>query len=445
MTGYMRHLHKGPCPPRCRDPAKWEVRVYLGVDPASGKKRYLSRTAPSKRAAERLRAELVAQHSGHAGGRRLAPADATVEALLWRWLDHARPEMSPSSVDAAETHIRLYLAPLLGRVKVDRLSGEQISACYDHLRRHGGMCQPCRRRARAGQPPLGPGVEVRLWRRTVVRSTDCAAGLPLSPTYVRRIHATLHAALTYARVTLKWVGANPADDLERARRQTRRRRITPPTAEEVARLLAAAAEGDFEFFCWLLLDAVTGARRGEVVAVRASRVDWARGTVLFSHAIVHGRDPISGARCLQEKQTKQDRPKELAVDPLTLKLLTQVRGRQQERALAAGVSWPHDAYLFSPDLAGRVPYRPDGMTKRFMRLRARLGLERVRLHDLRHHAASAMLRGGIDVVRAAARTGHDPATMLRHYGHYVGGDAEAATLLANLFSIERLPAVSGEG
>ena len=434
MTGYMRHLHKGPCPPRCRNPAKWEVRVYLGHDPATGRKRYLSRTAPTKRAAERLRAELVAQHSG---GRRLAPADATVQALLWRWLSHARPEMSPSSVDAAETHLRLYLVPLLGRTKVDRLGGEQISACYDHLRRHGGMCQPCRRRVRAGLPPLGPGEDVQLWRRTIVHDTDCAAGLPLSPTYVRRIHATLHAALTYGRVTLKWLGANPADDLERVRRQTRRRRITPPTAEEVARLLATAAEGDFEFFCWLLLSAVTGARRGEVVAVRASRVDFQRGTVLFSHAIVHGRD-ATGARCLQEKETKQDRPKELQVDPLTLKLLKELRHRQQERALGAGVPWPHDAYLFSPDLAGRVPYRPDGMTQRFARLRARLGLERVRLHDLRHHAASAMLRGGIDVVRAAARTGHDPTTMLRHYGHYVGGDAEAAALLAELVGPERL-------
>jgi len=72
------------------------------------------------------------------------------------------------------------------------------------------------------------------------------------------------------------------------------------------------------------------------------------------------------------------------------------------------------------------------MTLRFARLRRKVGLDQVRLHDLRHFVASAMLRGGIDLVRAAQRTGHAETTLLRHYAHYLGGGREAADLLAAL-------------
>ena len=85
-------------------------------------------------------------------------------------------------------------------------------------------------------------------------------------------------------------------------------------------------------------------------------------------------------------------------------LLRQHRLRRREQALALGVRLADDALLFS-NAEGR-PWRPDVCTNRFGRLRGRLGLEHVRLHDLRHFVASVLIDGGIAISTVAARLGH---------------------------------------
>jgi integrase len=453
MKGHVRHLHPGPCPPRCRNTASWQAIVYAGRDPVTGKKRYKTATRKAKREAEAAAAELIARHGR---GRRVAPADATVEALLWRWLEHAKADgdgLSPPSAAAAESHIRLYLAPRIGKVKVSRLDAEDLARCYDDLRAHGGMCQRCRRRAAEGLPPLGPGAQVDGWvaggpgvgnhRGRVTHTTDCRAGLPLAPSYVRRIHATMHSALEHARLVLRWIDANPADGVAP---RVRKRAVRPPRPTDVARLLAAAAEVDFEFFAWLRLDAVTGARRGEVTALRWQAIDFDDAVVTLDRTLVMGRDGQGRPVLTEKASTKEEEPKRVEVDPVTLGVLQQVRRRRQELCLAVGIRLKPDAYVFSPDLpACQVPYRPSVMTLRFARLRRRVGLEQVRLHDLRHFVASAMLRGGIDLVRAAARTGHAETTLLRHYAHYMGGGREAADLLAGLVDRQPQPDADASG
>jgi integrase len=442
MKGHIRHLHPGECPPRCRNPASWQAIVYAGRDPVTGRKRQKTATRKGKREAEDTLAELIARY-GH--GRRVAPADATVEDLLWRWLEHAKTDgdgMSPPSASAAASHIRLYLAPRVGRRKVARLDAEDLVRCYDDLRAHGGLCRRCRRRVRDGLPPLGPGVEVDGWvvggpgrgdrshhRGPVPHATDCRAGVPLAPSYVRRIHATMHSALEYARLVLRWIDSNPAEGVAP---KVRKRPVRPPRPTDVARLLGAAAERDFEFFVWLRLDAVTGARRGEVTALRWDSVDLDDAVVTMDRNLVMGHDDQGTPTLYEKDSTKEDEPKRVEVDAVTLGLLRELRRRARERALGVGMRLRPDAYVFSPDEAGRVPYRPSVMTFRFARLRRQVDLEQVRLHDLRHFVASAMLRGGIDLVRAAARTGHAETTLLRHYAHFIGGGREAALLLAGL-------------
>ena len=55
-----------------------------------------------------------------------------------------------------------------------------------------------------------------------------------------------------------------------------------------------------------------------------------------------------------------------------------------ERALACGASLPLDAFVFSNEADCSVPLRPDFVSLKFRRLRHGLGLDDVRLHDLRH-------------------------------------------------------------
>ena len=74
------------------------------------------------------------------------------------------------------------------------------------------------------------------------------------------------------------------------------------------------------------------------------------------------------------------------------------------------------------------------MTKRFVRLRARLGLDSVRLHDLRHFVATRMLAAGVPVPTVSGRLGHaNSATTLNVYSHFLeASDRDAAEALGQL-------------
>ena len=82
---------------------------------------------------------------------------------------------------------------------------------------------------------------------------------------------------------------------------------------------------------------------------------------------------------------------------------------------------------------GSRPWRPDVVTNRFAKLRHRLDLDGVRLHDLRHFVATRMLAQGADVRTVAGRLGHADATTTRVYSHFLPErDREAAEQLDEL-------------
>ncbi|MGH2961119.1 MAG: tyrosine-type recombinase/integrase [Solirubrobacterales bacterium] len=360
----------------------WRVHVYLGVDAATGKQRYLTRTIRgTKREAEVVRAELVAQA---ARGRFGDTAPGTLADVLERWLEQIGPDISPATAAAYRVYLRKWILPRLGSERVDRLRAADLDRFYASLREH------------------------------------------LSPASVRKIHTILRAGLGQA-VRWQMIPENPAVHASPPR--ARRPPIQAPTPEQVARLLAAAQAEDPEFGLYLRLAAVTGARRGELCALRWSDFDLDTGEVVVARSLVLG-----GGR-LSEKPTKSDRVRRLALDQGTLAALGMQRELVDERAEACGVSLAADAYVFARDPEGREPWRPDsGATGRFMRLRDQLGLPRVRLHDLRHYVATHLLEGGVPVRSVSERLGHANATTtLGIYAHALPAtDRRSAELLGDL-------------
>jgi integrase len=77
---------------------------------------------------------------------------------------------------------------------------------------------------------------------------------------------------------------------------------------------------------------------------------------------------------------------------------------------------------------------PGAITKQFAVVRDALGYDNVRLHDLRHFAATRMMTAGVPVRTVSGRLGHaNPATTLSVYTHFVeASDQEAALVMGNL-------------
>jgi integrase len=226
----------------------------------------------------------------------------------------------------------------------------------------------------------------------------------------------------------KWglIARNPAVDATPP--ASRRTEITPPTADQVRELLAAAFELDPDFGVYLWLLAVTGCRRGEGCALRWSDVHWERGEIGIRRSIAQ----VDRQRI--EKDTKTHQARRVAVDEATRELLREFHLRARERALAVGVSLGADVFLFSEEPDATAPWRPDVCTNWFGRLRAEVGLDHVRLHDVRHFVATALGDAGTPIATISARLGHrDKATTLNIYSHSLpAADAEAGAVMGAL-------------
>ena len=99
----------------------WELRVYLGTDPVTGKQRYASRTVRGgKRAAQRMLAELVTE----AERELLVRANATAGELIEAWFEQATRDFSPKTVKETRGFIDRNLLPAIGAVPLSRLKAE---------------------------------------------------------------------------------------------------------------------------------------------------------------------------------------------------------------------------------------------------------------------------------------------------------------------------------
>lgn len=367
-----------------RGPKSWRIKAYLGRD-ADGRKRYGQRTITGTRAeAERELSRLLVEVDE---GRHAAAAPLTFGELLDRWLAVKRLAVEPTTVSSYEWVARKYLRPALGERKVAALRPIELDQLYAELRGSG-----------------------------------------LSARTVRICHTVVRQSLEQAR---KWglIARSPAVDATPPP-QTRRT-VTPPTVDEVQRLLAAARADDPEFGAYLWVLAATGCRRGEGCGLRWSDVDLDGAQLVIRRAIAMA-DGVP-----YEKSTKTHASRRISLDESTVAVLREHRRRMRERALALGVRLADDAYVFA-DVEGR-PWRPDVCTNRFGRLRATLGLERVRLHDLRHFVATVLGDGGVPIATISSRLGHrDTATTLNIYTHALPAtDQMAAAYLGELLS--RMP------
>lgn len=339
MAGSMRQRGRG----------SWELRVYLGLNPDTRQRRYATRTVHgTRRAATAALAELV-ETTAYARLRA-----GTVGELLERWMSAAAPAWSASTVRETRSLMRCHLLPHLGHVAVAKLTAADIDDVYAHLLRRGGR-----------------------------------DGRPLSPATVHRVHVVLHRALSQA-VRWEWIWLNPAALASPPRVEPPD--IRSPSVEQIRRLLDVVRAEDIDFFTYLHLAVMTGARRSQLLALRWSDVDFNHAAIGFCRALVDGpTGPVL-------RPTKNRRTYRVALDPTSVELL--LAHRDQAATRTDGVV---DGFVFSSD-AGRHPWRPNWVTKRFIAYRRRAGPAAFRLHEpsaLHGHHHARRRRTGAGGLRAA--------------------------------------------
>lgn len=171
----------------------------------------------------------------------------------------------------------------------------------------------------------------------------------------------------------------------------------PPTPEQAAAIAAEAWHDlDWGMLVWLAM--VTGARRGELCALKWDRLD------ADTHVLTIRSSIAQQGRKTWEKDTKTHQQRRITLDEQTFALLQAYSRHCAERA-GIGTEMPGEARMFSAAPDGSTWVKPDSVGQRYARMCARLGWD-MNIHQLRHYSATELIAGGVDVRTVAGRLGH---------------------------------------
>lgn len=412
-VGYYHRMAGSKATPRGRRRGEVEtlpsgslrVKVYAGVDPLSGRRHYLTESIPpGPRAAadaERARTRLLSQVDEQRNPR----TKATVNQLMDRYLEVL--DVDVTTRKSYEGYIRNHVRPLLGKLPVGKLNGEAFDSFYLILR-------TCRAHYN-GRPVVEHRDSGPHECTDRCRPHQCK---PLAASSIRQIHFCLSGALRRA-VRWRWLHVNPLDQAEAPR--SVKHDAQPPAPKQAAAILTAAFP-DFAWGVLLWLAMTTGARRGELCALRWDLLDLDNAVIVIRTSI--GQDGAT----TWEKPTKTHQQRRIALDVDTVALLQSYRQRCEIDAATVGVAIEPDGRVFSPGLDHSVWLKPGTLTQRYRRMCARQGWD-MHLHQLRHYSATELISAGVDIRTVAGRLGHGGggATTLRVYSAWVSeADQKAA-------------------
>ncbi|MFI5895678.1 tyrosine-type recombinase/integrase [Actinoplanes sp. NPDC051513] len=304
-----------------------------------------------------------------------------IERWLRHWLD-TRTRIRPITRLHYTPDVELVLIPYLGSYRLSELDGSLLRATFATI---AGTPNA------KGQPQSASALN---HLRTTLRAAlnlavrdgliDCNPARHIEITGYRRPHAQVW---TDGRVEQwKLTGEHPS--------------VAVWTAKQLSAFLLRVVDDSLFAFWWLA--ALRGLRRGELCGLRWAAVDLDRGLL-----IVERNRTTAGYQIVEGDPKTAAGRRAVALDKHSVAILREHRRRQLEhrdRRHAAGKTWTDSGYVFTGKTG--TPINPNYATTRFRILTSRAGLPPVRLHDLRHGAASLAHEAGADLKTLQDLLGH---------------------------------------
>ena len=313
------------------------------------------------------------------------PTKLTVGDYLTKWL--STKKVAPSTMRSYVYLTNTYLIPHLGSIKLQDLRAYHVKAFFKAMYDNEG-----------------------------------AHVKKLSDRSVQHAGAVLRMALKDAVQVDGLISVNPATRVKLPRPTPK----TPPpySREELNRFLKVAQSHRLYFF--FRLSAYTGARRGELLALRWSDFDGS--------AILINKSRVSvGKEVIEQSRTKGglNHQRRVPLDAETVQEFYAHKERQSlERLYIGADAWVDTGYVFVQE--DGLPIHPDTVTRVFGFLRKKAGLRHNRLHDTRHAHATELLRSGEPLHVVAHRLGHrDAMVTATIYAHV---DTEQAVTASESFA-----------
>ena len=312
----------------------------------------------------------------------------TVGEYLTAWL--AGADIRETSARSYGGHLRRYLLPRLGHLRLHALTQRDVSEVYDGMKRQG-----------------------------------------VSIPTMRKVHATLSSALTTA-VRRQVLTQNPVQYIVMPAAP----KFTPSlwSPEQTAEFLEfLETQGERHLAMYRVL-ALRGLRRGEVVGLRWQDLDLDGQTAHITQAV-----SVVGYRLIVGPPKTAASVRSVSLDAGTVAALRTLQVRTEQERLTWGRAMINSGRVFTSE-DGRSLH-PDTVSLAFRRLVTQSGLPQIRLQDLRHGAATLAMEAGVPLPVAAAQLGHASIlTTADYYTHTRPAVAQAAAEMIASYVTSRAPA-----
>lgn len=251
-------------------------------------------------------------------------------------------------------------------------------------------------------------------------------GGKLSTKTVLEHHRLLHTVLEMA-VKEGLIPFNPADRCTLPKVQ--KKEIVCFQPEEVAAIREALETEPLKWKTLTHMLLITGARRGEILGLKWSKVDFENNRVYIDNNILYTPD-----RGIYEDTPKTKQSiRFVSLPPETMELLKEYRDWQLGEMLRLGAYYNRKDFVFSKDDGN--PMHPDSVTDWMKKFSKRHNLPHVNPHRFRHTSASLLYYGGMDSVSISKRLGHAQVSTTQDiYSHIIAeADKKSADILADVF------------
>jgi integrase len=324
----------------------------------------------------------------------IADRQLTVADFFSSWLA-GRTAIRPSTAVAYAAIVDIYIKPAVGHIRLTDLRATDLDQLFAAMRQMA--------------PTLPARPSPMLQRIAAARRDLPDARRRPSEATIKKVHATISAALGRAvkqqllpRNVARFVELPPAgapkivvwtdEAVQEWERTGKRHKVAVWTPELTGAFLDFVADDDLAV-CWRLI-ALRGLRRGEALGLMWPDVNFERGTITIRRALV-----VVGTKVEWSAPKTAHGERVVHLDRGTVEALRAHRSAQVHRVLASS-----DDLVFSKIDGSTL--NPNGISQRFERLVKRAGLPPVRLHDLRHGAATIGLSAGVAMKTMSEQLGH---------------------------------------
>lgn len=372
---------------RQKSNGSWEARYTAGRDPGTGKQIQKSIYGKTQ---DEVRRKLLEITKDIDDGIYTDSRSMTVGAWLDLWVDEYTINLKDTTLRSYKDHIRLHIKPGLGAVKMNKLSPIMIQKFYNKLLTDG-RC-------------FAEG-----------RKIDDDTPKGLSPKTVKNIHNVLHKALKQAtKPPHSLIKYNPADAVELPK--ATQREMSVLSGDDIVALLNSLKD-DWHYPIFYV-DIFSGLRRGELLGLQWKNIDFDNKTITVTAQIQRERKKGGKLRLVP---LKNDRPRTIYPPASVFEILKEHKDLQnalREKTIYNDGTWEDNDAVFTNEKGGWL--EGSAVYRSLQRHLKKLGIDNVRLHDLRHTYATVSISEGVDIKTLQESLGHhDPGFTLRVYGHAV--------------------------